>query len=68
MNQFTRVELIATRERAKFFAQGGDDTDNLDWRAAYAALAVAADHLDAMIVREDHGADDVDTATDVGQN
>ena len=67
MKQFERVELIAIRDRARFLADGGDETDNPDWRAAFAALALAADHLDAMMSREDHGADDVDTA-EIGQN
>jgi len=43
-----RKELQALRERSMHMEEV---TPTLNWKASYAALALAADHLDAMIAR-----------------
>ena len=45
---FGREELQGLRERALHMEEV---TPNQNWKAAYASLAQAADHLDAMIAR-----------------
>jgi len=46
---FTREELIDIRYRAKKHSE--TNGLNPDWKRAYEQLAIAADHLDAMIAR-----------------
>lgn len=47
--KFERKDLWDIRERAN--KEASYDDINIDWKRAYAALAMAADHLDAMIAR-----------------
>lgn len=46
---FAREELWGIRERAN--REASYDDINVDWKRAYTQLAIAVDHLDAMIAR-----------------